>query len=135
MSFLISTNCDSRSASEILYKYLVKTELLRNAFLDELNQHYFEKVEQSFHNQLSTSSITSLEKIETWNLYGINLIEKIHADVEDDEEDLEIEIELETFRGSLDRCGNGYGNFQFSFHWMTILVIYENNSCLLNYFR
>ena len=127
MSFLISTNCDSRSASEILYKYLVKTELLRNAFLDELNQHFFEKVEQSFHDQLSTSSLTCLEKIETWNLYGTNLIEKIPLDVEEDEEDLEVEIEHEIFRGSLDRCGNGYGNFQFSFHWRSILVICMNN--------
>ena len=135
MSSLFSTNYDSRSASEILYKYLVKTELLRNAFLDELNQHFFEKVEQSYHNQYSTCSITSKEKIETWNLYGINLMEKIPLDVEDDEEDLEIEIEHETFRGSLDRCGNGYGSFQFSFHWMSILVIYENTSCLLNFLR
>ena len=127
MSSLISTNCDSRSASEIIYKYLVKTELLRNAFLDELNQHFFEKVEQSFHDQLSTSSLTSLEKIETWNLYGTNLIEKIPLDVEEDEEDLEVEIEHETFRGSLDRCGNGYGNFQFSFHWRSILIICKNN--------
>ena len=127
MSSLFSTNCDSRSASEILYKYLVKTELLRNAFLDELNQHFFEKVEQSYHNQYSTCSITSKEKIETWNLYGINLMEKIPLDVEDDEEDLEIEIEHETFRGSLDRCGNGYGNSQFSFHWSSILIIWKNN--------
>ena len=111
MFSLFSTNCDSRSASEIIYKYLVKTELLRNAFLDELNQHFFEKVEQSFHDQLSTSSLTFLEKIETWNLYGTNLIEKIALGVEEDEEDLEVEIEHETFRGSLDRCGNGYGNF------------------------
>ena len=127
MFSLFSTNCDSRSASEIIYKYLVKTELLRNAFLDELNQHFFEKVEQSFQDQLSISPITSLEKLETWNLYGTNLIERIPLDVEEDEEDLEVEIEHETFRGSLDRCGNGYGNFQFSFHWRSMFVICMNN--------
>ena len=110
MSFLLSTKQDSRSASEILYKYLVKTELLRNAFLDELQEHFFEIIVLSFHDQISRSTVERSEDFELWHLYGNRLIENIASDAEE-EEDLEIELEQETFRGSLDRLGNGYGNF------------------------
>ena len=108
MSFLLSTQQESRSASEILYKYLVKTELLRNAFLDELNQHFFQQIEQSFLNQSSKHITDSSDEFVIWNLYEHKLIENIPKDAEE-EEDLEIEIDNETFRGSLDRFGNGYG--------------------------
>ena len=122
MSFLLSTKQDSRTASEILYKYLVNTELLRNAFLDELQDNFFEKIVLSFHDQISGSSGENSEDYEVWHLYGNRLIENIASDAEE-EEDLEIELEHETFRGALDRFGNGYGNFLF----ISIKNIHEKN--------
>ena len=115
MSFLLSTQQDSRSASEILYKYLVKTELLRNAFLDELQEHFFEQIVLTFHEQLSTSPTETSEDFETWTLYGNRLIENVFSDAQE-EEDLDIELNQETFHGSLDRFGNGFGNSYIYFY-------------------
>ena len=115
MSFLLSTKQDSRSASEILYKYLVKTELLRNAFLDELHEHFFEQIVKTFREQISTIPTEATEDFETWTLYGNRLIENVSPDSLE-EEDLDLELNEETFHGSLDRFGNGFGNFHIHFY-------------------
>ena len=127
MSFISNMNQDARSPSEILYKYFIKTELPRNTLLDDLQSKYFMKIVQKQQQELHICTEQYLEESGHWELYGNRLIQNISLDG-DDEEDLEIQLNQETFIGSLDRFGNGFGNTNyFSFHLKLMLYYAVNN--------
>ena len=107
---LSSKKQETRSPSEILYKYLIKAQLPRNTFLDELQEKYFNKILQNeFDENDMHLEETKGENID-WELHGNRLMENISPDIET-EEDLEIELNQETLTGSFDRFGNGFGKF------------------------
>ena len=109
MSFISNMNQDALSPSEILYKYFIKTELPRNTFLDDLQSKYFVQILQKYQEELDIPTEQYFEESGNWELYGNRLIQNVSLDG-DEEEDLEIQLNQETFIGSLDRLGNGFGN-------------------------
>ena len=112
MSFTSNPNQDARSPSEILYKYFVKIERPRNTFLDDLQSKYFVQISRKRQEEISISPEQCFEESSPWELYGNRLIENISLDTNEDE-DLEIQLNQETFIGSLDQSGNGFGNTNY----------------------
>ena len=107
---LSSKNQETRSPSEILYKYLIKAQLPRNTFLDELQEKYFNKILQNEFDEKDMHLVETKGENIDWELHGNRLMENISPDIET-EEDLEIELNQETLTGSFDRFGNGFGKF------------------------
>ena len=99
---------ECRSPSEILYKYLIKAELPKNSFLDELQEKYLLQILQKELDETGITIEETLEKIIDWELNGNRLIENIPPEIET-EEDLEVQLNQEIFIGSLDQFGNGSG--------------------------
>ena len=62
--------------------------------------------------ELGMSPQQPFEESDQWQLYGNILIQNVSLDG-DEEEDLEIQLNQETFIGSLDRFGNGFGNTNY----------------------
>ena len=102
---------ECHSPSEILYKYLVKAELPKNKFLDELQETYFTGLVLKEYNELDISKDQTPHEPFEWDLYGNHLIEKISPDMElTDEGEMQVQSNQETFIGLIDYLGNGYGN-------------------------
>jgi hypothetical protein len=112
MSVISNANQDAHSPSDILYKYLIKTELPRNALLDDLQSKYFTQIVLKQQDELDISPEQYFEESVHWELYGNRLIQNVCLD-NDEEEDLDIQLNQETFIGSLDRFGNGFGNTNY----------------------
>lgn len=101
---------DSHSPSETLYKYLLAAELPKNQFLDKLQEEYFTGSLLREYNEIDISNDNSTHEPFEWELYGNHLIEMISNEMEtNDEGDMEVQSNQQTFIGSLDCLGNGYG--------------------------
>ena len=118
---LLTTNHDSGAPLETLYKYLIKAELPRNAFLDELQDKYFAQISLKENDDSIMSQGEESEQSD-WELYGNVLIENISQDFEE-EHDLDIQLNHETFVGSLDRLGNGFGKIEYVFKQNIIFIL------------
>ena len=103
---------EALSPSDILYKYLIKAELPRNTFLDELQEKYFIQILRKEFDENGVNVEETLEEIVGWELYGKRLIENVSPEIET-EEDLEVQLNQEVFIGSLDRYGNGSGKLNY----------------------
>ena len=111
MSCNPTTNADSHTPSEILCKFLIKAELPKSSILDELQETYFSSLAEkenicspkNDHEQLSQQS-------HDWKLFGSFLIDHVSSKTKEEEDEVEIELYQETFIGSLDQFGNGFGN-------------------------
>ena len=111
MSCNSTTNTDSHTPSEILCKFLIKAELPKSSILDELQETYFSSLAEkenicpttNDHEQLSQQS-------DDWKLFGSFLIDRVSSKIKEEEDEVEIELYQETFIGSLDHLGNGFGN-------------------------
>ena len=103
---------EALSPSDILYKYLIKAELPRNTFLDELQEKYFIPILRKEFDENGVNVEETLEEIVDWELYGERLIENVSPEIET-EEDLEVQLNQEVFIGSLDRYGNGSGKLNY----------------------
>ena len=113
MSFS-TTNFHSCAPTETLYKYLIKAELPRNKFLDELQEKYFAQISQKAHDEGIFSKEERSEEANDWELNGNLFIENIPPGFEE-EDDIEILFNQESFVGSVDRLGNGFGNIIYIF--------------------
>ena len=111
MSCNPAANADSHTPSEILCKFLIKAELPKSSILDELQETYFSSLAEkenicpttNDHEQLSQQS-------DDWKLFGSFLIDRVSSKIKEEEDEVEIELYQETFIGSLDHLGNGFGN-------------------------
>ena len=111
MSCNPTTNADSHTPSEILCKFLIKAELPKSSLLDELQETYFSSLAEKENICPPTNDHEHLsQQSDDWNLFGSFLIEQVSSEIKDEEEEVEIGIHQETFIGSLDHLGNGFGN-------------------------
>ena len=111
MSCNSTTNTDSHTPSEILCKFLIKAELPKSSLLDDLQETYFSSLAEkenicsptNDHEQLSLQS-------DVWKLFGRFLVDRVSSEIKEEEDEVEIDLYQETFIGSLDHLGNGFGN-------------------------
>lgn len=111
MSCNSTTNTDSHTPSEILCKFLIKAELPKSSLLDDLQETYFSSLAEkenicsptNDHEQLFLQS-------DDWKLFGSFLVDRVSSEMKEEEDEVKIELYQETFIGSLDHLGNGFGN-------------------------
>ena len=111
MSCNPTTNADSHTPSEILCKFLIKAELPKSSLLDELQETYFSSLAEK-ENVCSLTNGQDLlsQQSDEWKLFGSFLIDRVSSEMKEEEDEVEIQLYQETFIGSLDHLGNGFGN-------------------------
>ena len=107
MSCNPTTIADSHTPSEILCKFLIKAELPKSSLLDELQETYFSSVAEKVND---CTPMNDQEQSDEWKLFGSLLMEHVSSEIREEDDEVEIELHQETFIGSLDQLGNGYGN-------------------------
>ena len=107
MSHNPASNANSHTPSEILCKFLIKAELPKSSLLDDMQEKYFSSAAEKVN---SFTPMNEQEQSDEWKLFGSLLMEHVSSEMKEEEDEVEIELYQETFIGSLDQLGNGYGN-------------------------
>ena len=111
MSHNPTSNADSHTPSEILCKFLIKAELPKSLLLDELQETYFSSLAEKENICSPTNGQEPLsQQSDGWKLFGSFLIDRVSTEIKEEEDEIEIQLYQETFIGSLDHLGNGFGN-------------------------
>ena len=111
MSHIPTSNADSHTPSEILCKFLIKAELPKSSLLDELQETYFSSLAEKENICSPANGQEPLsQQPDDWQLFGSFLIDRVSSEIKEEEDEVEIQSFQETFIGSLDHLGNGFGN-------------------------